>query len=477
MAGGGGDMTMKARFRIRRGEQEVRAETLQEFVALVRSGDISRDDLLQDKLTGEWGPAWAHPVYQLAMDPLAAVPADDGPMGESDTSEGGAELEDGPEPDELDGVDEGEAGSSEDVKDMDFAMELVDEERPSPEEEAQAFIEAMERERLEDSDGPEEELFAGLEAVERPRARATAWADDLPETLAESVSSVSDPDPDDIPDGPVVSGGGRRRALGVLGVAFLALGVTAAVAHPAFRFEAPFKDHAPTREARNDVLRPRPAPTDADLRLEARTGFLRDVDALRQNFSLGRVPPRWLEGRYLADASDYPEVGRFWTNYLRYVERVYGMEDDLYREAYLSVLDREGMGGPLRSLRLAGAMDDFRARAADRQNGYAGVWELALAARSLHDLLLEVEDDVTWEPADSRQLSADPVTEAVAGTPEVQARLDAALDRVLTALYDVTGGGRDVSARPSDWLARALADGVPAGGDARQSVSLSAPGS
>jgi hypothetical protein len=87
------------------------------------------------------------------------------------------------------------------------------------------------------------------------------------------------------------------------------------------------------------------------------------------------------------------------------------------------------------------------------------VWELAVTARSLHEILVELEGDITWEPARGERLSADPVVEAAGRDEATQARLDGALDRVLSALYEVADGGRDVREQRPDWLARSLASG------------------
>lgn len=435
---------MKARFLIRRGDEELRAETLQDFEAMVRSGAILPDDLVHDSMTGEWAPARTHPAYRVVADALE----EEGLWGEDDAP---------------------------------LSMDLVEEERASPEEEAQAFIERMERER-------EEEHARKRGPSRDPEVFDVSTADSLARPLDDDVDDGLDDERErdwSTPErrGPATAGspvawdgpsessnGGRRRALGMVGVALLALGVTAAVAHPAFRFPDTFPGirSAPAEEElalppEPEPTEPRPADaapaTDAELRSLAWDGFVERVDSVREAFELGRVPPVWLEGRYLAEASSHPEVEEFWTEYLRYVERVYAEEENLFRDAYLEVLQESGMTGPVRSLRLARVTEDFRAGATERRALYSGVWQLAVTARSLHQVLVELEGDITWEPAVSGRLSADPVVEAAGRSEEAQARLDGALDRVLAAMYEVTDGGRNVRGQRPDWLARALAAG------------------
>lgn len=417
--------------------------TLQDFEALVRSGAIEPDDLVHDSVTGEWARARTHPAYRVVVDAL---------------EESGGDPED--------------AGLS---------MKLVEENRRSREEDTEAFIERLERERKREKEarargpsGSSEVFDVGLaESLARPMnedlddERERDWSTSVRSGPPSAGSSGAWDEPGD------GAPAGRRRALGMLGVAVLALGVTAAVAHPAFRFpgslpgiesaeEAEVPEEAPEflsgpdpEEARaTDVPR-----TDVALRAQAWDGFVERVDSLRQTFDLGRVPSVWLQGRYLAEASAHPEVEVFWTEYLRYVERVYAEEENLFRDAYLEAVEESGVTGPVRSLRLARATEDFRADAPGRRALYSGVWELAVTARSLHNVLVELEGDITWEPAVSGRLSADPVVEAAGRDEEAQARLDGALDRVLSAMYAVTDGGRDVRGQRPDWLARALAEG------------------
>jgi hypothetical protein len=422
---------MKERFLIRRGDREVRAETLREFESLVRSGAVAPEDLVHDTLTGEWAPARVHPVYRL-----------------------------------VDESSDGEAAR------FGLPVELVEEEDASPEEETRVFIERLEREReRERAHGrdpgtarvDDEPFFDVREAASlaRPMSEGHATGDAPAGTDARGREAS----PRDDRGASGARGDGTRRAAAVarrrtlvLGSAVVAvLAVTAAVVHPAFRLST--SPSTSGDEAATGSETPPAPPTDAELRAGAWAGFVERVDSVRRSFSLERVPPNWLEGRYLAAASEHPEVERFWSDYLRYIERVYAEEETLFRDAYLEVLEEHGISGPMRSLRLARVGEDFRAASVERRTRYSGVWELAVTARSLHEILVELEGDITWEPARGERLSADPVVEAAGRDEATQARLDGALDRVLSALYEVADGGRDVREQRPDWLARSLASG------------------
>ncbi len=462
---------MSVRFRIRRGDEELQADTVEEFVELVRAGRVSEGDLVHDALAGGWAPARSHDAWRRAVEADAEP---EPPAAEDQPEPSEAEAE-GPDAGGDAQTDQPDAGGPTEPE-----LTLVAEEERSPEEEAEAFIAAMEEERAQDPDRPTLGDDVGLvsgsstltmdgggaRAAEpspppEPRPADERPAVEPPAPPRQRGPSPSRPaaEPGAWAEAAEASPGSRRRAAGILIFAILALAGTAAVAHPAFRFTEAFpRTEEPAPEARAPA-----APlTDAELRVEAARGFVHRVDSVRAGFALPTVPDSWLEGRYLAEASAYPEVGEFWTEYLRYLEVMDAAEEELYREAYLAALDRGRMEGPVRSLRLARAMGDFRGLASEREDIYARLWEMAQAARALHVVALEREDAIDWEPARGERLSADPVTEAASADPEVQAELDAALDRVLDALYVATEGGRAVQGAVPDWLVRSLAaEGLP----------------
>jgi hypothetical protein len=196
--------------------------------------------------------------------------------------------------------------------------------------------------------------------------------------------------------------------------------------------------------------------SEEDIRAGAYAGFLVAVDDLAGTFEFGQVPEAWLEGWYLAEPRAYPEVRDFWERFRSYVETARAEEARLYREAYLEAAGRAGMRGPLLSLRMAAAVEDFQAAAPERAVHYHRVIELADAALSLDRQLSEVEGQISYEPARGQRVSADPVLEAAGRDPETQARLEEALDRVLRAVY---GSGAE-GVRDRSHLARALVEGL-----------------
>jgi hypothetical protein len=188
------------------------------------------------------------------------------------------------------------------------------------------------------------------------------------------------------------------------------------------------------------------------IRQEAHGSFLDALIDLGTEFDVEQVPPDWLEGWYLARPSSYPEVRSFWERFLDYAEEAYATEVLLYREAYLRAAADAGMNGPVRSLRMAAAVEDFETGRSNREVHYARVWELAISSLALHDQLVQMEGRITYEPARGQRLSADPVLEAAGRDEEAQGRLEVALDRVLRDLRGRDGAGVSDRSLVSTWL-------------------------
>jgi hypothetical protein len=193
-------------------------------------------------------------------------------------------------------------------------------------------------------------------------------------------------------------------------------------------------------------------PGEEEIRQAAHDKFLEGLIDLGTEFDVERVPPDWLEGWYLAHPSSYPEVRSFWERFLDYAEEAYATEVLLYREAYLVEAADAGMNGPVRSLRMAAAVDDFEGSRSEREEHYARVWELAISSLALHDQLVQMEGRITYEPASGQRLSADPVLEAAGIDPEAQGRLEVALDRVLRDLRGPDGAGVKDRTLVASWL-------------------------
>jgi hypothetical protein len=423
---------MDARFRIRTREgEEIAPRTVEIFSELVRSGAVRPEDLVFDALTGEWVPASVHPMVRLFQDPLALEPA--------------AES---------------------------LALKLVEPDAVSPEEEARAFIARMEEERRSDPDLP-----ALSHEVPLVNAAAGAVVGLVPDPAPPDPAPPGSAPPDRAPAArlrpqageeltptmhqdrersrpPLARYGSRGWVnAALLGGAVVAL-ILSVLWPPAGSEDSPEQGVARADGARAPS---RAVPmTEEQTRALAFAAFLDGVDALRDELGVGEVPRIWLEGRYLADPVAYPEVRRYWERYLAFVDAARASEVTLYRGAYLTAAADAGLAGPVRSLRLAAAQEDFAAARGIREDLYGRVEGLARAALALDNLLVEMKGRVTWEPIAGPRVSADPVIEAVGADADAQMRLEAALDRVLAVLQGPGGvPTRDRAGVPL-WLVEGL---------------------
>jgi hypothetical protein len=428
---------MKARFRIRtRDGRDLEPRTLEILAQLVRSGAVGPDDLVFDALTSEWAPARTHTVVRMFSDggelPAAATdhrqsPRPVGAFGSFVVAAGGADGEP-------------------------FEFDLVNPEEPSPEEAAETFIARMEQERRSDPETPE--LFR-----ERPAA-ATKAPRGIPVRLEWPTPARTPP-----PSRPRLPGAPpslrRKRARTLSGGWTLALALPAAALVASAAIVRPASDGreaVATAEASTGEPRASRPLQGAEIRLRetAYAGFVGAVEALRPEFDIEEVPEAWLQGWYLADAAGHPEVRLFWERYLAFSEEAYASEVELYRRAYLTAAERAGLSGPVRSLRMAAAVEDFEAARRDREVHYARIWDLAQSALALHDQLVHLRGRITYEPARGLRLSADPVLEAAGTDPDAQSRLEAALDRVLRDL----NGTEELPREPRSGVTRWLVDGL-----------------
>jgi len=428
---------MQSRFLIRtRNGQEMAPKTLDAFSDMVRSGVIHHDDLVFDALTGLWAPAGTHPMVLLfqdleANDPLPAAAPDD-----------------------------------------DLGLALTEATRATPEEEEAAFIRRMDEERGQD---PEIALAQELTLVDpRPSPVATpsptAPVERGPAGRAEpravSLPAVVQAVPRDPPR--------RARApyrRGLVGTGVAAALTVAAVlsvwkpgAVPGPRASGPM---ATVEAAAFGTATRQPGPTapavrvltatEEEVRSYARQRFEQAVARVGGKAGLGAAPEAWLEGRYLADPETYPEIPRYWSRVRTFVEEVRRQEEDLYREAYLAAAAELGVRGPVRSLRMATALEDFTVEAPRREAHYEEVRELARASLALHELLLELKGRVTYEPIRGRRVSADPVLEAAGTDAEAQSLLEVALDRVLSALPGSEGLPTRDRSHLTEWMVEGVA--------------------
>ncbi|MFQ5537915.1 MAG: hypothetical protein ACE5GJ_10745 [Gemmatimonadota bacterium] len=493
---------MKARFRIRVGEgEELRPATLEEFAAMVEAGAVSDHDLVYDELTGEWAPAHAHLIYRLVHDPLVSGPK--------------------PPPESSGGPTDGRGGSSsggpgvEGAHDDGAGLTIVPHSVPSPEEEARAFVEEMrrERERERDPDRPpiaDELPLVGGDALHRvdrrteprhpgepqgrpaaqqgcheapasPASASPASASPAPATSAGSRaapaadasgarSAGSAGAPTSAPRGsagPV----GRPAGWWVMGILLAAGGVVGLMGSRSRAVEGHPSDTVWAVRT--------PGPHDP-LAQAAWTEFRERLQAPGFAMADRRVPRAWLSGPYLSKASRFPQVRAFWLEVRGALEELHDDEDSLFTAAAAQAAVRQGLEGPMLTLRLARVRRAFAAGEEERLDAYGRLWDVAVAALHLHDVLLRLEDRLMYEPARGKKLSSAPVLEVAGTDPRAQEEMEAALDRVLAALVRAglsgsTENGGAVDADVGSWLRRLLPEDFP-GGHEENPGRLSRPG-
>lgn len=449
---------MSARFRIRTPHgQELSFGSEEMFADFVRSGELSEDDLVYDASTGEWSPASTHSlVLELQVDEEGVGSGGEAPEGASDADT----------PESETSADDG-AGF-----DLDLAPEQT------PEEASAAFVKEMEEERASEFERIEE--VRGLQ----PRSGGEGLLQDPAGTSSGSADADDDaahygwdrPAAEDAgshgatgaeAESPPRSKSAKRRrppsrsarsfVSGRFLVWALVLGALAGgvLAAPDLVGLAMGSGSGDVEEASTSV--PVVPDTEEALRAAADVRFLARI---RPGLvGLPPIPSIWLDGRYLANASDHPEVREAWSEHLAAVRRLRVDEEEHYSTAYLSALDDADVTGATRTLRLASALSRFEGRAPERGAHYDRVEELAEAAIELHDFLVAREAAITYEPAVGPRVSVDPILQAAGRDPETQSALEAGLDRVLDALSAEGSGPVEVSRVPQ-WTFEGLRDVV-----------------
>jgi hypothetical protein len=449
---------MSARFRIRTPQgQELSFGSEEMFADFVKSGDVSAGDLVYDASTGEWSPALTHSLV-LELRP-------GGEEGEAPA----ADVAESQPPDTLEHEPEDPAGRVGGTGDGGLGFELAPEQ--SPEEAKAKFVEEMEAERASEFERREELL--GLKSDESgtgllreiqrtpPEPPSGEWTPEPPV----SQSREEPPGPDrsaPVPPppsrrtrarpsrrGPLVSG---RFVFWVLVSGAAGAGV---VLGPDLVALAMNTDNSEVDAVDTGV--PILPDTEEALRDRAEVRFL--ARALQSLSGLPAIPGEWLDGRYLANASEYPGIRAAWNAHLEAVRRLRVDETELYSAAYLSALDDARVMGATRTLRLASALSRFEADRAIRAAHYDRVTELASASIALHDLLVEREESINYEPAVGTRISVDPILQAAGTDPETQQLLEAALDRVLAGL-NARGLGPTEASRVRAWAFEGLRDVV-----------------
>lgn len=172
--------------------------------------------------------------------------------------------------------------------------------------------------------------------------------------------------------------------------------------------------------------------------LQAFRDMTAEMERLRAQQHVTRVPPVWLEGLYLAGASRYPEVREYWQKYVGYVQEMQQKEADLYRRSFVRRLERQGVSTSAVSMLLARALRTFESDRERREAVYASMLQVGKTAVQLHDLLVAHEGDIVFAPASSG-VSSDPVMEAVAQNRALEAQMNGLLDKMFAAIEQAEG--------------------------------------
>ncbi len=477
--------------------REIRLTSDAELRQAVRAGDLGEDMLLYDAATSEWSPARTHPLVRELLE------------GEED-----AEAESsGPVPGAADRLSPGDIsgltltspeGDGDELEGV--HVEDIDED-----ETVRAFRERLERERLrEESLGPG--AVAGGLSMKRgdriadlhdPTSRAddAPHPPDVPTSPGQDRAVAGEPDRELDPsplgkvesleslDAPAWSDSGSTRsrpapgtrrkrggqsavsrtiergispqaAVLALLIGVLGWGIADALATSADR---PAEEGS-TAVGDLPVPESDPGPVDPALDLSASTyvafaDMQTGMERLGRRLGVAEPPTDWLSGRYLADAATLPAVRDFWVRYGAFVDSVRVREEELFRAGYLARLRAEGVAGSTLSIRLSGALQDFRADRARREQIYRTMDALAAEALLLDQWLRGASDRIAYAGVRGGAVSLAPEIEAAPLDEDTRRELDTRLNRILDALERVTGpdpsraraiSGRIVAEPPPD---------------------------
>ncbi len=394
---------------------ETKVETLDDLRRCVEDGRIGEDTLLYDARSREWGPARVHTAYRSVV-----------------------------------GDDEAEAS--------DEAMEAgglaLTDERPDT---VGRFLEKRAQERREEDERRATALDE-LHLVDEGAAWRHDEADEDSESAAPPFSGAEAEVPQESEPGPadahrpepspvtvrVNATGGQARRRRRLALATTAIVTTVGLLAARSVFldgQAAESDTAPAVDTG-----PPPAANpelEAQIR-DAEGSAFQDMivamDSLRSVHDVTGGPREWLSGRYLANASEYPDVGAYWDRYRAYVAELRARDEELFRRGFVHRLERSGLEGAVLSMRLARATEQFRSTGASRDTVYSAMDEMAQAALDLHELLVEREADIAYTPVRPGVVTRDPVLEAVPTDAALRTRIWDTLDRLFAGMDVVLGG-------------------------------------
>ncbi|MDX1492591.1 MAG: hypothetical protein R3253_00850 [Longimicrobiales bacterium] len=143
-------------------------------------------------------------------------------------------------------------------------------------------------------------------------------------------------------------------------------------------------------------------------------------------------PADWLEGIYLANASDYPTAQDFWSGMADFIDRVRGIDLATFDAALAAQLQSRGLSQEQATAVRERADSGFVAAAPDRAAVYDRFEELIDASLALHNFLVANEAQIEYAPAAA--VITDPVLEVDPATEEIREAMEGLLDEVLASL-------------------------------------------
>lgn len=439
--------------------EEVEVGGLEELRACVAMGRVDENTLLFDAVTREWAPARAHSAYRLLAEEIGGMGAGLHRPPAS-ASEGGGEShppeaeDESPEEDILGALPDG----------GEPLPELTPVREPELPDTVTLFLEKEERERRLQGDEPtpspgrrddfhvverSDDLARNLDEVAEPSLEEIRTE---PAQAPPPVHESETGDVDDVPVPRIPTSRGptpiRRRPVGARKgrLALMGLAALALVALWTFLDDdgAQAGDLPAAAESGAPPATPIPRGAMADAVAVAEGSAFEDMvqamDSLRVEYGLQEGPQGWLDGHYLATASEYAQVEAYWRRYQDFVSELRSRDTALFRTGFVNRLREDGLEGPVVAMRLARALEDFRATQPARAVLYQGMDTLAVRALALHGLLLEREDEVEYDPVQLGTVSRDPVMEAFPSNPELRDLIWAHLDGIFEALDVVQGG-------------------------------------
>jgi len=163
-------------------------------------------------------------------------------------------------------------------------------------------------------------------------------------------------------------------------------------------------------------------------------GLLNEFADVQARAGLPPAPPLdWLSGRYLANASRYPEVAAYWAGMSELLGELRAAEENAFRGALEARIAESGRGPEEQALVRERALAGFRSALPGRDVAWEALSDVIRTALELHGFLVQNEADIDYEPVIAGR-SGDPLLETAPQSPQLASALSESVDRVARAL-------------------------------------------